>query len=82
MKNTTGYFREKVLEKRPYLTIELCREVINCYDKKELQSDGRIKYWKQIKELDNKYLRVVTLEDNVTIHNAFLDRGYKEMEVK
>ena len=24
-----------------------------------------------------RYLRVVTLEDKVTIHNAFLDRGFE-----
>jgi len=28
-----------------------------------------------------KYLRVITLEDGQTVHNAFLDRGFKE-EVK
>jgi hypothetical protein len=25
-----------------------------------------------------RYLRVVTLEDTMTVHNAFLDRGFKE----
>jgi hypothetical protein len=25
-----------------------------------------------------KYLRVITLEDGVTVHNAFPDRGFKE----
>ena len=28
-------------------------------------------------ELDNRVLRVVTLEDRQTLHNAFPDRGYK-----
>jgi hypothetical protein len=27
-----------------------------------------------------RILRVVTLEDGVTIHNAFLDRGYRKEE--
>jgi hypothetical protein len=27
--------------------------------------------------LDGRFLRVVTLEDRVTIHNAFPDRGFK-----
>ena len=28
-------------------------------------------------KLRSKYLRVVTLEDSKTIHNAFFDRGFK-----
>jgi len=27
-----------------------------------------------------KYLRVVTLEDGETVHNAFFDRSFKEVE--
>jgi hypothetical protein len=34
--------------------------------------------WKRIKEADNKYLRVVLLEDGVTVHNAFFDRRFME----
>jgi hypothetical protein len=30
-----------------------------------------------VAELEGRYLRVVTLEDKVTIHNAFPDRGFK-----
>jgi hypothetical protein len=33
-------------------------------------------FWKRIEELDNKYLRVITLEDKKTIHNAFPDRRF------
>jgi hypothetical protein len=28
-------------------------------------------------ELNGRYLRVITLRDKLTIHNAFPDRGYK-----
>jgi len=45
--------------------------------KTEIQSDNRIRLWAKIKE-ENKYLRVVLLEDGVTIHNAFFDRSFKE----
>lgn len=42
-----------------------------------IQSDGRIKKWKFIDEV-GKYLRVITLEDGETVHNAFFDRSYEE----
>jgi hypothetical protein len=42
-----------------------------------IQSDGRIKKWKFVDEV-GKYLRVITLEDGETVHNAFFDRSYKE----
>ena len=44
---------------------------------KEVQEDGRIRFWGKVEELGEKYLRVITLEDGFTIHNAFIDRGFK-----
>ncbi len=73
----TSYFKNEILRKRPYLTIELCRKIIQHPIKKEVQSDGRIRFWGKVEELEGKYLRVVTLEDGFTIHNAFIDRGFK-----
>jgi len=32
----------------------------------------------RVQELGGRVLRVVTLEDKVAIHNAFVDRGFKE----
>lgn len=43
----------------------------------EIQSDGRIRKWIKI-ESEGKYLRVITLEDGKTVHNAFFDRNFKE----
>ncbi len=40
------------------------------------QVDGRLRCWRRIKEADNRWLRVVLLEDGRTIHNAFFDRGF------
>lgn len=77
MDDTTSYFRNEVLRKRPYLTIEICRTIIGKPYKKEIQADGRIKFCGKVEELGAKYLRVVTLKDGITIHNAFLDRGFK-----
>ena len=42
----------------------------------ETQSDGRIRKWAWIEE-EKKYLRIIILEDNETIHNAFFDRNFK-----
>ena len=73
---TTKYFKEQVLRKRPYLKPEWCSAIIEKELNKEIQEDGRIRYWLYIKE-ENKYLRIVALEDN-TLHNAFFDRNFKE----
>jgi len=75
--NTTDYFKNAVLKKRTYLKPEWCVNIIKTGSNKTVQDDGRIKYWGYI-ESANKYLRVVTLEDGKTLHNAFFDRNYKE----
>jgi hypothetical protein len=43
----------------------------------EPQELNRYRFWAAIPELDGRYLRVVTLADKVTVHNAFPDRGFK-----
>ena len=74
---TTRYFEEQVLVKRPYIKREWCQRAIQEPAKKEIQINGRIRHWIYITEID-KYLRVVTLEDGETIHNAFPDRNFKQ----
>ena len=44
----------------------------------EIQKDGRIRRWTKIEEFENRYLRIVILDDLETIHNAFFDRSFKE----
>lgn len=44
----------------------------------EIQSDGRIRRWARISEFENRALRVILLEDEQTVHNAFFDRDYEE----
>ena len=44
----------------------------------EPQEFGRIRFFGKVEELGGKIVRVVTLDDGTTIHNAFPDRGYKE----
>ena len=74
---TTRYFEEQVLVKRPYIEREWCQRAIQETARKEIQADGRIRHWIYIAEI-NKYLRVVTLKDGETIHNAFPDRNFKQ----
>ena len=52
------------------------RYVIESPEKTETQSDGRIRKWAYISEME-KYLRVILLEDGETVHNAFFDRSFK-----
>ena len=73
----TDYFRKDVLDKRPYIKMEWCIEALNHPLRREVQSeDGRIRHWIFVPEL-GKFLRVVTLPDGVTLHNAFPDRRFK-----
>ena len=76
MYRTTRYFVEQVLRKRPYLRLEWCIAVIEQPVQREVQEDGRIRFWGFVPELGERALRVVTLEDGTTIHNAFPDRGF------
>jgi len=50
-------------------------------DFEQIQLDGRIRRWAYIKEAE-KYLRIVILEDKLTIHNAFFDRSYLDIKNK
>ena len=73
----TDYFEKEVLRKRPYLKKEWCIRVIENPIRSEPQEQNRHRFWGDITELEGRYLRVVTLEDKATIHNAFLDRRFK-----
>jgi hypothetical protein len=78
---TTRYFIEQVLRKRPYLSYEMCEAVLAAPLSREDQQDGRIRFWGEVllpHEEAQRILRVVTLEDAETVHNAFLDRGYRK----
>jgi hypothetical protein len=80
MYGTTRYFREQVLRKRTHLQVGWCIAVIENYVRRDSQADGRVRYWRYIPELGDRALRVVTLEEDVTIHNAFPDRNFHPEE--
>jgi len=73
---TTRYFEEQVLRKRPYIKREWCERALREPTRREAQEGGRVRYWVFVEEL-GKYLRVVTLEDGETVHNAFPDRDFE-----
>ena len=76
---TTQYFQ--YTRQRPDRVIildEWIERVINNPLREEVQSDGRIRRWAKIAEMDNRILRVILLEDGETVHNAFFDRRFKE----
>lgn len=72
----TPYFRRRVLEGRPEIDPAWCEGALQKYVHREVQAeDGRIRVWAYIPE-HGKYLRVITLSDGATLHNAFFDRGF------
>ena len=74
----TEYFEKEVLRKRPYIKKEWCIQVLENPVKVERQEKNRYRFWGYVQEMENRVLRVVTLEDKQTIHNAFFDRRFKE----
>ncbi|MBA3496022.1 MAG: hypothetical protein H0T86_02835 [Gemmatimonadales bacterium] len=75
---TSRYFEEQVLRKRPYLQPEWIESVLRAPARREYQPDGRVRHWGHIPTL-GRWLRVVTLEDGETVHNAFPDRDFEEL---
>ena len=74
----TEYFENKVMVKRPYLTKAMCIRVVETHMRREVQDDGdRVRFWASVPELGGRFLRVITLADERTIHNAFPDRRFK-----
>jgi hypothetical protein len=74
---TTSYFREQVLRKRPYIRLEWCERILASPLATAVQADGRIRFWGMVPELGGRVLRVVTLPDGETVHNAFPDRNFR-----
>jgi hypothetical protein len=73
----TSYFENEVLRKRPYIKKELCINIVKKPIKMEKQEGNRYRFWGKVDELGGKIIRVITLNDQTTIHNAFPDRRFK-----
>lgn len=67
----------KVLASVFYIQREWCEAAVREPIRREVQpDDGRIRHWIWVDAL-KRYLRVVTLADGQTIHNAFPDRRFR-----
>ena len=73
----TRYFAEVVVTKpdRDMTSTEIAA-TLAAPTRREVQSDGRIRHWRWF-PARGRWLRVVTLADGVTVHNAFWDRGFR-----
>ena len=70
---TTRYFEEQVIRKRPYIVRAWCAAALVAPLRRETQADGRIRHWIEVEDTrdgKSRMLRVVTLEDGETVHNA------------
>jgi hypothetical protein len=76
---TTKYFDSmRVRSDRSIIELRWIQRVIENPVREVIQQqDGRIRRWGKIEEMDGRYLRVILLEDGVTVHNAFFDRNFK-----
>ena len=74
----TSYFEHEVLRKRPYLKKEWCIKIVKNPIKSEKQENNRYRFWGTVDELEGKVIRVITLSDKKTIHNAFPDRRFRK----
>ena len=76
MKFTIYFFFTRQRPDRKEIKFEWIEQVYQFPEFEQMQQDGQKREWGYIKEVD-KYPRIVVLEDNETIHNAFFDRNFK-----
>ncbi|HWB53746.1 MAG TPA: hypothetical protein VG722_06120 [Tepidisphaeraceae bacterium] len=77
MKYTQYFISIRARSDRAIIRDEWIEQAMRHPVKEVIQSDGRIRRWAKINEMDGRYLRVILLEDGQTIHNAFFDRSFK-----
>ena len=74
MKFTHYFLTMRQRPDRAPILVEWIAKTVEFPEREETQADGRIRRWARISEADNRWLRVVLLEDGKTVHNAFFDR--------
>lgn len=74
---TTGYFDDNMSrEDRKDITREMCEQVVRERAHSEYQEEkARWRFWGYVAS-KGMYLRVVTLYDQETLHNAMWDGGF------
>jgi hypothetical protein len=78
MKFTEYFLATRGRPDRAPIKTEWIEFVIDYPIKEEIQTDGRIRRWAKIADMNNRALRVILLNDGVTVHNAFFDRAFQE----
>ena len=78
MKYTQYFLYTRQRSDRRDIKLEWIQRVMDHPIREEIQIDGRIRRWAKITEAENRYLRVILLEDGETVHNAFFDRSFSE----
>jgi hypothetical protein len=74
---TTDYFKyTKQRPDRARIRDQWIEQAMRHPVAEKAQADGRIQRWAFIAE-EQRYLRVVLLEDGETVHNAFFDRRFR-----
>ena len=74
----THYFKTvRTRRDRAMIQDEWILRTMEFPDYEAIQTDGRIRRWKRINEMEGRYLRVILLPDGETVHNAFFDRRFK-----
>ena len=77
MKTTAYFYATRTRPDRVGIKDDWILRVMRYPEREHRQTDGRIRRWARITEMENRYLRVVLLSDGETVHNAFFDRGFK-----
>ena len=76
----TEHLRDRLEKERPYIQLEWIAQTLQSPIAREIQSDGRIRFWSVVPypDEDNPHiLRVVTLEDGESVLTAFIDSGFR-----
>jgi hypothetical protein len=74
---TTAYFdaiRQRI--DRRFIDDRWIERAIQEPLREDRQSDGRIRRWVCVPEMESRFLRVILLADGQTVHNAFFDRRF------
>jgi len=80
LKFTQYFLYTRSREDRKSIRLEWIQRAIAHPIREHVQADGRIRRWARISEAGGKVLRVILLEDGQTVHNAFFDRSFREVD--
>ncbi|PSR16101.1 hypothetical protein C8255_19575 [filamentous cyanobacterium CCP3] len=76
MLKTTACFDDFASQKHPEVHRKWIQAVLSNLVKIARQPNGCVSHWGNIPDAQSRVLRVITLEDGETVHNAFSDRNF------